>query len=304
MVQLKFFEIGWRTRTDGPGKRVIIYLQGCHLRCPWCHSPHSWDRQRAPLLFNATLCTNCGKCVAVCPNGVHKIRENLHTINRNACDGCGRCQSVCPNSQPDYNGGALSLPTREMSAQALFELVFPQALMYREHGGITLSGGEALLQTEEVMEFLRLCRQKDIPVCIESSFTLPAEVYENAAEYVDCWLAGLRDTNFGEKNGNADELVKKNLQIVNTGKSHVIARYPLINGFTTDKEDLERYAALMSEARITELQILPCNPDTTHYYRLSGIAYNFKPERIMPTSQQLEEACTYFAQREIDVAVL
>lgn len=87
MIKLRFFEIGWRTRTDGPGSRVIIYLQGCHLRCLWCHSPHSWNRERAPLLFNATLCTNCGKCEAVCPNGVHRIIENRHIIDRDACDG-------------------------------------------------------------------------------------------------------------------------------------------------------------------------------------------------------------------------
>lgn len=296
---MRFFEIGWRTRTDGPGNRVIVYLQGCHIRCPWCHSPHSWNMKRAPLLFNSNFCTNCGKCVEVCPNGMHQIIEKIHMVKREACDGCGRCQTVCPNSQPDFLGGALSLPTREMPPEELFELILPQAFMYRGHGGITLSGGEALLQITEVLEFFRLCRQKEIPVCVESSFTLPNEIYEKAAAYVDCWLAGLRDTSFGVNNKN--ELVRKNLQTVNPNKSHVIGRYPLINGFTTNSEDWERYAALMSETGITELEILPCNPNTSHYYRLSGIAYSFEPETMIPDKKQLQDICTYFSKEGFEV---
>lgn len=298
---LRFFEIGWRTRTDGPGIRVIIYLQGCHLRCPWCHSPHSWNMKRAPLLHNVNLCSHCGKCVEICPNGVHKIIENMHVIERDTCDGCGRCQEVCPNSQPDYLGGALALPTREMTPEKLYELVRPQALMYRKHGGITLSGGEALLQTKEVIEFLKLCKKEEIPVCIESSFTLPNGVYQETAEYVDCWLAGLRNTSFDAKRDNEDALVKGNLETVMAQKCHVIARYPLIRGYTTDQNEWERYASLMSETGITELQILSCNPDTSHYYRLSGIAYGFEPERIMPTKEQLMDICVYFSQRGFDV---
>lgn len=296
-----FFGIGWRTKSDGPGNRVIIFLQGCHLRCPWCHSPHSWDTKRAPLLFNNTLCSNCGKCVKACPNGVHQIVEGVHSINRQYCDGCGRCQAVCPNSQPDFPGGALSLPTREMSPEDLFEHVLPQANMYRKDGGIALSGGEALLQTAEVLEFLKLCQAKEIPVCVESSFTLPNEIYTEAAEYVHCWLAGLRDTSFGEEKENVDELVKKNLQTVKRKNNRVIARYPVIRGFTTSQEDWERYATLMLETEITELQILPCNPDTSHYYRLSGIAYSFEPDRIMPTKKQLQDICTYFTQKGFEV---
>lgn len=298
---LRFFEIGWRTKMDGPGNRVIIYFQGCPLRCPWCHSPHSWDLKRAPLLFNPAKCTKCGLCVKACPKGAHVIIAGTHTINRKLCDGCGRCQAVCPNSQPDFLGGVLSLPTREMASNDLFQLVLPQASLYRKNGGITLSGGEALLQWEELMDFIILCKQYDISVCVESSFALPNEVYGRTADYVDYWLAGLRNTSFGSSSANNDALIIENLRIVMSKAHHILARYPLIHNFTTGKEEWERYALIMKQTGLKNIQILPCNPDTVHFYHLSGTDYSFDPAKIMPTTQQTEEARTYFTQMGFEV---
>lgn len=298
---LRFFEIGWWTKSDGPGNRVIIYFQGCPLRCPWCHSPHSWDLRRAPLLFNPVQCSHCGFCVEVCPKKAHTMIEGTHIVNREVCDGCGRCVAVCPNSQPDFLGGALSLPTREITSRDLFQLVLPQAAMYRRNGGITLSGGEALLQWEELMDFLTLCKQNHISVCVESSFALKNEVYQCTADYVDCWLAGLRNTSYCTGAANHDDLVKENLKTVIPRAHQVLARYPLIHDYTTKREEWDRYAWIMKQTGLNKIQILQCNPDTVHYYQLSGIPYQFEPANIIPSKEQIEEAGNFFAQEGFEV---
>ena len=163
---IRLFNIGWHTKEDGPGNRVVLYLQGCHLRCPWCHSPHSWDMKSAPLLFQAKKCTLCGQCVKACPQGVHHIAHGQHLIDRSKCTKCGKCITVCPNSIENSMDGALSLPTTEISVKELYTKIKPQLDMFKRNGGITLSGGEALLQKEEVRELLLLCKRDGISTCV------------------------------------------------------------------------------------------------------------------------------------------
>ena len=140
---------------DGPGNRVVLYLQGCHLRCPWCHSPHSWDMKSSPLLFLEKKCTLCGQCVKACPQGVHRIENRKHFIDRSKCTKCGKCITACPNSIANSMDGALSLPTTEIPVEELYSKIKPQLDMFKRNGGITLSGGEALLQGIRIGKGLR-----------------------------------------------------------------------------------------------------------------------------------------------------
>ena len=139
-MTLKYFDISWFSSVDGPGTRVVLFLQGCHLRCPWCHSPQSWNTT-SPLFFFENRCTLCGACVAACPNNVHSITGGKHFLDRGLCDRCGACIESCPVSRADrWNSGALGFPGSELEVQDLFRLLEPQLEMLRDIGGLTLSG--------------------------------------------------------------------------------------------------------------------------------------------------------------------
>ena len=109
---------------DGPGNRLVLFLQGCNFRCPGCHNPHTMG-----------LCDHCGDCVPGCPGGALAMQEGRVSWQAELCAHCDRCLDVCPRHA--------SPKTRQMSVAEVLALL-------RRYGplltGVTVSGGEATTQ--------------------------------------------------------------------------------------------------------------------------------------------------------------
>ena len=78
---------------DGDGIRTTVFLKGCPLKCVWCHNPEGIGKQ-PQLAFFREKCVGCGKCAEVCPNGVHKLENGVHTLDRDTCVTCGKCTEL------------------------------------------------------------------------------------------------------------------------------------------------------------------------------------------------------------------
>lgn len=295
-MDIAYWSIGWLTTKDGPGNRVVVYMQGCPVRCPWCHSPHS-RYDVSPLLFQKQFCRLCGKCEASCPNHVHKVTFKEHLIDREKCTYCGKCISVCPYSAVADFGSVLLLPTVRQDVGELFEMLRPQLDIVRKSGGITLSGGEALLQNKAAVELLKLCREHQIHTCVETSMMLPDSAYQEAAKDVDCWLLGFREVYLPQSlNPETARLnCRRRIAIFRQALNpRLIARLPIIKGYTDRQELLHTLRDILLENGIMELEILPCNPHMNHYYELMGREAELDINYSVPDDREIEIMLEFF----------
>lgn len=288
------------SRFDGPGHRVVLYLQGCHLRCPWCHSPHSQAKGFLLLNFPAQ-CRHCSRCVQVCLHGVHQVTADNHIVHREQCVGCGKCIDACPVSHRDHLSGALAQAVKEITVPELWHVLYPQLDLLRSIGGLTVSGGEALLQSEALAGLLQLCKEEGIHTAVETSGALPEKHVKDVAHLTDCWLYGLRPTPLYTP--PHAEKITENLSFLAKTGSRIIIRTPVIAGITDLPVSLDRIAAIMRANELHEIQLLPFNRETSHYYHALGRECKVSNEGIV-TSKQIEAVRVFFQEKNCSATII
>jgi glycyl-radical enzyme activating protein len=238
---------------DGPGIRTTVFLKGCPLSCVWCHNPESISPY-SEISFNIQLCTYCGRCAAVCPNGAHVVDSSGHLFNRTECNRCGKCADVC-------HAEAITVIGERMSAHEVIAEVERDIPFYETSGGgMTLSGGEPLLQMEFSRELLMLAKEHGIHTCLDTSGYVQSCLLESIKEHVDLFLFDFKgaDPSRHRKHTGVDPaLILKNLDLLVKSGNQVILRCPIIPGYTDNEDHFREIAELeMSYPELVEINIL------------------------------------------------
>ena len=252
----KIFNVQRFSIHDGPGIRTTVFLKGCPLKCIWCHNPES-HKVKSEIMLEKDKCVNCGACVMACREGVHKIEEGIHTIDNKNCAGCKTCVEVCP-------AAALELCGYEESAAKIMETVLRDKAFYRKDGGLTVSGGEPLMQPEFTLELFKLAKENNLHTCIETSgFGKWEELYE-ISKYVDIFLYDYKisDPLLHEKcTGVTNKQIIENLKKLDENGSKIILRCPIIPGINDNKEHFDAILKLTEELKgILEVNLEPYHP--------------------------------------------
>lgn len=229
---------------DGPGIRSTLFLKGCNLHCAWCHNPETWSI-RPQLQYISSKCICCGSCVHVCGNRALQIGDKL-IIDRNACSKCGLCVNACVT-------GALTWIGKQVeSSEIVHELLQDRVYFEKSGGGVTLSGGEPLLQPDFAEDILRYCCQEGVHTAVETNLTEPWPIVERFLPLVKLWMCDLKvaDSDIHRKwTGLGNAQIIANLHRLSECGIPIIVRTPVIPGVNDSQEAIEDICKIVSELK-------------------------------------------------------
>ncbi|MGL4992385.1 MAG: glycyl-radical enzyme activating protein [Sarcina sp.] len=249
----RIFDIQRFSVHDGDGIRTVVFLKGCSLRCKWCCNPESQNYNKE-LFFIKNTCINCGECIKVCPKKAITLKNNRIFIDRKVCDVCGICSEVCCSE-------SLKVIGEDVTVKEVFDEVIKDKVFYdKSGGGITLSGGEALLQTEFAKEILKACKIYGINTTIETAGNIKTEMYEKVINYVDVFLYDLKVMDneiHREYTGSDNYEILNNIKFLSDCGKNIIVRIPFIEPTNANLENIQKLIGFLKDTNIKEIHLLP-----------------------------------------------
>ena len=222
---------------DGPGVRYIVFLQGCHMRCKYCHNPDTWA-------------------------------------------GCGE------------NDGA-----KLMTPQEVLKTAMRYKAYWKQTGGITVSGGEALLQIDFVTELFRLAKENGVNTCLDTSgnpFTMEEPFFGKFNElmkYTDLFMLDIKhidDEEHKKLTGQTNKNILDMAQYLSKNGKKMWIRHVLVPGITTDERYLKQLREFIDTLKtVDRVEVLPYHTLGVFKWKELGIPYQLDGVEP-PTEEQIE----------------
>lgn len=255
------FNIQRFTVHDGPGIRTEVFLKGCPLSCRWCSNPEGQAAHPEPGLYPSRCLGRdaCGLCAqALGEPGVVTFDEagKICSVSREAASGWEAAACACPT-------GALKSWGEHMSVDAVMEVVERDRSYYETSGGgVTVSGGEPLVQAAFAAKLLGRCHEAGIHTCLETTLSVPWNVAKPVLDEADLLIVDVKclDSQLHARcTGRSNEAVLENLVRAADETDQIIVRVPVIPGFNDDAGELAAIRAFLVQnllGRIREVQLL------------------------------------------------
>lgn len=252
----RIFNIQRYSLNDGAGIRTVVFFKGCPHRCPWCANPESMS-PKIETVRRESKCLHCAPCL--------------------------RDADECPS-------GAFERIGRDVTLDELEREVMKDDVFFRSSGGgVTLSGGEVLMQAPFATQLLKRLRRYGIHTAIETAGDAPLSRLLPLARQCDEVLFDLKimdpeqarsvtAVNLPRVLGNLTQLVAEGI--------NVIPRVPLIPGYTLTDANMASVLAFLLPSGIRQLHLLPFHSYGEPKYRLLGQQWSMR-EVSSPTADEV-----------------
>lgn len=270
----RIFDIRRFSTHDGGGIRTTVFLKGCPLSCVWCHNPEGISEKRRPIHFK-NKCINCKTCYMLSKHNGIEIVEDSIKLNAFEKEDWDKIIECCPT-------GALAWDSYYLTVEETLKEVVKDAAFFKYGGGVTLSGGEPLLQSKFAVELLKELKKNKIHTAIETALFVKSEVVEEVLPYLDFIYADLKifnNDNHKKYTGVTNEQIKRNINLLlkSSKKDSVIIRTPMIPSITDKEENIADISKFISSIYDdVSYEILNYNPLAEAKYHLIDKEYYFE----------------------------
>jgi pyruvate formate lyase activating enzyme len=258
------FDVNEFSLHDGPGARTTVFFKGCPLRCLWCHNPEGLAREQQ-LMVIESRCRHCGLCLRRCAH--------------EECKPFGRCLHACPEH-------LVRLAGYEITADALAERILKNIdFLVACSGGVTLSGGEPLMQPEFAVELLE--KLSGVHKAMETCGYAQPEVFQEVVRHLDYVMLDIKLIDDAEhilQTGVSNRMILQNFRWLQKSGIAYIVRTPLIPGITDTETNLRGITELIGDA---PWEKLPYNSMASLKYPQIGIPFTLqgKQDSVQASSQ-------------------
>lgn len=237
---------------DGGGIRTVVFLKGCPFRCPWCCNPENLSSE-PEVSFKERLCIRCsprpdgGPCQTRpedCPTGAKELLGRLRTVD-----------------------------------DLLAEVVRDRSFYEESDGGVTVSGGECLLRQDFLCAFLEACHEEGISTAVETTLAVPLADAGRLVAACDAFLVDFKIADRArslEVTGIDPEVRDANVRSVLGAGGRVVARTPIIPGFTDDAACVDSNVSRIRELGVTRVDVLPFHQLGQGKYDSLGRSYGLR----------------------------
>lgn len=242
---------------DGPGIRSTVFVKGCPLRCRWCQNPESQSAE-PQLMYYTDKCVSCGACAGACPQGaVGWTPGEKPKTDRALCTACGACVDACMPRAREITGRTMTV------AEAIKQVLNDRLFLEGSGGGMTVSGGEPLMQPIFTAALLEAAHDEGLSTAIETCNFASREVIDKVYRHVDLGLCDIKhmDSQTHRRiTGVPNEAILDNIRhIHNELKIPVRIRFPVVPGYNGELENVAATAKFIARelGKDVPLHLLP-----------------------------------------------